>query len=220
MSLLAFGALPRATAIVAASIVLAFAYWKSPLSQPLIESINALAPVRIGRVVDYSDLLALLVMPAAYHVARRADAYRLGGPMLRKILAVPVFAVSFLAMMGTTVLPYTDRYSIRRPEAGDAFDSALAASIIAEVAKKHGLECFACGAVAERAEYRGRSMTLSYEIRERKIIAFTIEDYPDFFFNRATARMDKLRNDLQAELGMRLPSMEFVMPLPANRRRQ
>src|SRR3954468_16878303 len=43
----------RANAI---GVALAFAFWKSPLAQPLNDTWNALVPYLISRVVDYTDL--------------------------------------------------------------------------------------------------------------------------------------------------------------------
>ncbi|HJU88985.1 MAG TPA: hypothetical protein VJ672_06300 [Gemmatimonadaceae bacterium] len=43
-----------------------FIWWKSSLSQPVIELWNSIAPLTIGRTVDYTDLLALVVLPFVY----------------------------------------------------------------------------------------------------------------------------------------------------------
>ncbi len=44
-----------------------FVWWKSPLSEEFIQFFNSLAPFNIGRVVDYSDLAALIILPLAYY---------------------------------------------------------------------------------------------------------------------------------------------------------
>lgn len=54
----------RNTIVWATAII--FAWWKSPLSQPLIECWNEEMFYSIGRVVDYSDLMALIVLPLAW----------------------------------------------------------------------------------------------------------------------------------------------------------
>ena len=174
--------------------------------------------LRFGRVVDYSDLLALVSIPVAYQVSRRIDLYQVSRPAIRKVLAMPILALSFLAVLGTSVIPYSDRYSIRRPDGYEPLDAAAAASIIADVARKHGLNCVDCDRMTERAEYRGGSMTMSYRISEQRVISFTIEDYPGLLFDRAWARMQRLRQDLQAELGTRFHNMEFVLPLPERKK--
>jgi hypothetical protein len=48
-----------------------FIYWKSPYADAFIAFWNAYAPFAIGRVVDYSDLWALVVLPFAYGLVER-----------------------------------------------------------------------------------------------------------------------------------------------------
>jgi hypothetical protein len=47
-------------------IALSFAFWKSPFSQPLITSWNTLTGCLINRTIDYTDLFALSMIPAAW----------------------------------------------------------------------------------------------------------------------------------------------------------
>jgi hypothetical protein len=54
----------RKNMIVGATAIL-FTWWKSPLSQSLIEFWNRVMFYSIDRVIDYSDLMALLVLPLA-----------------------------------------------------------------------------------------------------------------------------------------------------------
>jgi hypothetical protein len=58
---------PRAALLVVSVL---FVWWKSPLSQPAIDGWNALPLFRVGRVVDASDLFALLVLPWVLMPAR------------------------------------------------------------------------------------------------------------------------------------------------------
>lgn len=52
---------------------LAFVCWKLPLSQPFIDLYNLIAPIRLTRVVDLSDLLALLVLPLSHKLLLQID---------------------------------------------------------------------------------------------------------------------------------------------------
>ena len=45
---------------------LLFIFWKSSLSTGIIEFSNSLLPLTIGRVIDYTDLIALLILPITY----------------------------------------------------------------------------------------------------------------------------------------------------------
>jgi len=46
--------------------VIFFAFWKSPFSQPFIEFYNRFAFIEITRVVDYSDLIAISMVPFSF----------------------------------------------------------------------------------------------------------------------------------------------------------
>ncbi|WP_299556132.1 hypothetical protein [Seonamhaeicola sp.] len=50
-----------------------FVFWKSSYSQGLIEFYNSIALIKITRVVDYSDLIALLVLPLSYYLLTNKD---------------------------------------------------------------------------------------------------------------------------------------------------
>lgn len=67
LTLLAF--FPNRKNVVYISVSLFFLLWKSPFSQLMIDGWNALPLFTIGRVVDYSDLLALAVLPLSGYVA-------------------------------------------------------------------------------------------------------------------------------------------------------
>src|SRR5829696_9577083 len=54
--------------IVAIVCVSFFVYWKSILSQPLIDVVNHYLHIPVTRVVDYSDLFAIGVMPVALKI--------------------------------------------------------------------------------------------------------------------------------------------------------
>lgn len=47
-----------------------FIFWKSPFSQSLIDSINNFGILRIGRTIDYTDLVALLILPISFFYFR------------------------------------------------------------------------------------------------------------------------------------------------------
>lgn len=54
----------KKTVFIATGIL--FILWKSEFSQPYIDFFNALEFLSISRVVDYSDLIALLILPISY----------------------------------------------------------------------------------------------------------------------------------------------------------
>ncbi len=56
---------PQRPRFVLAAIAMIFSFWKSSLSQPLFDAWNGLGVFQIGRTVDYSDLIALAMLPLA-----------------------------------------------------------------------------------------------------------------------------------------------------------
>jgi hypothetical protein len=78
-----------------------FTIWKSPLSEPVITVINRMG-IGIGRTVDYTDLMALLVLPFAYHYDTLS---------LKKIQISPLMVgiVAIFAFCATTLPPSQQR---------------------------------------------------------------------------------------------------------------
>lgn len=52
-------------------IGIAFVFWKSAYSQPVLNAWNAVGMFNVDRTVDLADLAALSVLPFAYHYANR-----------------------------------------------------------------------------------------------------------------------------------------------------
>ena len=57
---------PKRKLAIYISTAILFIFWKSPYSQSLIDFWNSIMFFKIGRIVDYTDLLALLVLPLSY----------------------------------------------------------------------------------------------------------------------------------------------------------
>lgn len=79
-----------------------FVFWKSSYSQFLIDDWNALNLMRISRVVDYTDLLALLILPLAFRVRRQEVPVK----RLRFSPVLPLAVASF-AFIATSKEPQT-----------------------------------------------------------------------------------------------------------------
>ncbi|MBU0488134.1 MAG: hypothetical protein KKD31_09315 [Bacteroidetes bacterium] len=76
---------------------LIFIFWKSPYSQSFILSWNNLGLLQIARIVDYSDLIALVVLPLALYINYYDD-------RIKKLSINPVLplALSFFAFTATS----------------------------------------------------------------------------------------------------------------------
>jgi hypothetical protein len=99
--------LPRRRREVYALTALGFVFWKSDYSQPLIDAWNALGVLRVGRVVDLTDLSALAVLPASFAYLRRrrglaAEGMGHASPFgLRRVAACAVLLLSVFAFAAT-----------------------------------------------------------------------------------------------------------------------
>ncbi|MCZ2444296.1 MAG: hypothetical protein LC101_11040 [Flavobacteriales bacterium] len=68
--------LPRFKKIITVCTGLLFICWKSPYSQSCIDFWNTLPLFAIHRVVDYTDLLALIILPLAFYYERNIEKIR------------------------------------------------------------------------------------------------------------------------------------------------
>jgi len=89
---------------------LLFVFWKSHISQEVIDFYNAFAIIQISRVVDYTDLIALFSLPFVYWYARKLtkiSQWKFNfGPKVSLVILLPVVFV-FIA----TAPPYYLRYT-------------------------------------------------------------------------------------------------------------
>jgi hypothetical protein len=81
---------------------LIFVIWKSDVSQPTIDFWNSLNFYRIGRTVDYSDLLALLILPVSYYYDANFRYALSGNAKSYRTAIVILSSFSFIATAGTT----------------------------------------------------------------------------------------------------------------------
>jgi hypothetical protein len=95
----------------------AFILWKSPGAQPLIDAWNGLMPWDIGRTIDWTDLIALLVIPAAYlHAAApRAAPFQALRRWRPAVIGAALFA--FAATSARTDFHYQESYTSGAPSA-------------------------------------------------------------------------------------------------------
>lgn len=79
-----------------------FIFWKSPFSEGFIELYNAIAFIEITRVVDYSDLIALSVLPLSYYLMTQIHVS--DGFLFKKIKVHPLVILlpSVIVFMATS----------------------------------------------------------------------------------------------------------------------
>jgi len=99
LSLLLFSFFPRGKKGICYLLVIAFTAWKSPLVTPLLDAWNALPFIDFARVIDYSDLLALIVLIPIYKYHARSSSFY---PSIQKLALPALLSVSFFACIATS----------------------------------------------------------------------------------------------------------------------
>ncbi|QQS33276.1 MAG: hypothetical protein IPM50_01460 [Acidobacteriota bacterium] len=57
---------PRRAPSMCFAAALAFVFWKSPFSNFAVDVLNSVSPLAIGRIIDYSDWMAVTILPVSY----------------------------------------------------------------------------------------------------------------------------------------------------------
>ena len=194
-----------------------FLWWKSPASDPFIHFINDLSIIRIGRVIDYSDLYALMVLPLCHYVALHQQRFSITWLRNRKIITAPLAITALFAIMGTSVMPTRHQYAIQPISTAVALQRAQLVQVITVVAEEHGLSCKNCSRDSNSATFFGDGITMSYRFSDRDSVSFTVEAYPAgiFFGPSGEEKANALRTSLKSSLAEKFSGLEYVEPLKA-----
>lgn len=107
-------------------VALAFTWWKSPASQPFIDTWNTAPWFDIARVVDPTDLLALIVLPGSLAILRRA---RSAGTVARR--AWLRWTVALVALLAFTATSRVSRRDVDLTYLSPVSADALVATVLA-----------------------------------------------------------------------------------------
>lgn len=202
VTLLLLAVAPRNRWSVFAAIATGFTYWKSPLSQPLIQWLNDGLPWQVGRVVDYTDLIALSIMPLCARAADRGTSRAPSHPALRRWLLPPVVLLTSLGLIATPASLIRHNYGLT-PIASSRIEPGSVAAIIREVATRQGLKCEECAAPTQSAVYVSRHLRLSYQLDGQPRVDIRILKGAGGMFvlsDKGARKADALRVELHAYL--------------------
>lgn len=208
VSLMAFSAIPQRKWLLCLLISVAFLWWKSPLSDSMIQLVNSLNILRIGRVIDYSDLSALLVLPACLYVSENQCRFRITSRYFRKMLTAPVAVATLFAVMGTSTLPTHEEFSVRPISSTLTVSREKLVKVIADVAAKHDLTCYVCAGTQnpDSARYFGKSLSMTYTLTPENTVSFVVEYESDDGQEETAA----LRASLKSSLAEHFDGLEYV----------
>jgi hypothetical protein len=119
-----------------------FLFWKSPLSTSCIDCYNTFAPIGLTRTVDYSDLLALAVLPLSYHLIRHIDRFRISGSICQHLKSQYLILPCSLVFMSTSP-PLSYKLAHNPPNGdiyiGEYYSVKLTPEQVLEAIRKEGL---------------------------------------------------------------------------------
>lgn len=81
-----------------------FIFWKSPFSQFFIDSFNSLGLYNMGRVVDYTDFIAFLILPFSSYVLDNIEKFEMKLPTIsiQKMATQSILLLTFLTFCATS----------------------------------------------------------------------------------------------------------------------
>lgn len=89
-----------------------FIYWKTVYSETLLEIINQLSIIKLNRVVDLTDLLALLILPFSYSYHQKGNKNFI---TINPIFIVILTSFSFIATSYDSEIEYKNEYTFDFP---------------------------------------------------------------------------------------------------------
>ena len=206
---------PKKIKTISLVVMILFSYWKSPLSQNLIDFINSYSPLEFIRTVDYSDLFAFVIIPLAHLVYEKREKY-LVEVNVKELLKVPAIILTVLGITGTSVLLPHHKYEIRKESSTESIDIDEAIEAIKNVTNSHNLICKKCEPGDNAGLFEGNEIRLEYRVLENnRGIEFDIKGDPGspFFGGGSWEEMDQIKRKLQYSLGHQFHGMEFVIKL-------
>lgn len=144
--------LPKMKKYAALITGIGFVIWKLPLFTPVVDLLNQLPLVSIHRVIDYSDYMALLILPVSHYLITAKFCRDVSVPLrftrhdvFKRLLYVSRLAllgVSFFAFCATS---YTPKYIYQMPKGtvyvGESYHIKLPKDSVISAIERLGYNC-------------------------------------------------------------------------------
>jgi len=178
LSLVLFALAPLRIRASALMVCMLFTFWKSEYSEPLIAAVQSAGVTQFGRVVDYTDLVALAMVPLSiwYFSVLRARLTSL--TTFRRTLAVPALVVACLAMTASTTT-FSSKLSLelegaRGPE---QIEREAIVAAIRTVAEKYNMECWQCPEPEKEGTFFGYPNFIHYSFGRDKKVSIKVRTF-------------------------------------------
>ena len=212
VSLPLFAAFPRHVRTIYLAFFGAFLWWKSPASSAFITFMNDVQPLRIGRTVDYWDLLALAILPACAKIAASGPRSLVNSAALRRWILPPVFAATLFGVMATSTPIYRKDFDVRAVESSAPFPRDEIVDSIKKIAKARGLKPSEPNPPHWEGAFKGRGIFLTYSFREQNEVAVGIQVDPGMFGGSEVRKAEALRDEIKRALTLRFKGLEYTEP--------
>ncbi|RPI60854.1 MAG: hypothetical protein EHM50_06670 [Lysobacterales bacterium] len=170
---------PQHRRLAASAIAAAFTLWKTSYAEPLIDALNSVSPFALGRAVDFTDLLALPMVPLAAWLAPRLKPWPL--PRALQLCLAVLAPIAFAA----TSRGYSQVRATADLPASTAVDDAALQRFFDDLARRHGMACAICDPIGEGRVYGEpgiEDLTVNFAA-DRRVLYFAATD--------STSRADK-----------------------------
>jgi hypothetical protein len=215
LTLFGYAMWPKERRSVGMAVATIFTFWKSPYSQGLIEFANSYLPFQVGRVIDYTDLLALSMV---WWASKYAPTFK--KLEMRQISVFGIAGLSLVAFTGTTII---DNHIIRQTAVVPQTTSATKASIEDElqkmldgIAEKRNMHCIICDPLSKGRVYvvteensLNLSLTTSFDLL-RSSLLYDVRTTSIGGKLKTKKEVDELIAELREVLQKNFPSIEIT----------
>ncbi len=127
-----------------------FMLWKLPQTTPLIDFVNAMTGLGLYRVVDYTDYVALAVLPFSHYLINRRSAERpVSRPFAGTVATYVLAGIAFFAFCATS-MPY-NLYEMPGGTVfiGKSYTIKLPKDSVIGIIRNMGYNCDSCGELTD-----------------------------------------------------------------------
>ena len=175
---------------------------------------NSWLPWSIGRVVDFTDFLALIVMPACRRVVTNPSAFQMPVQSVRRLLFPPMVVLTSFGLIATPATLIHRQYNLQ-PTSSTTLEPAPIAEIIRQVVTRHDLSCEECTNPTEKATFSNRYLRLTYDLgAERRVTIRILKGQGGFPIgsSKGVVKADELFLELCQTLEGSQVDLEFIPP--------
>ena len=209
VSLPLFAAFPRHARAIYLAVGGAFLWWKSPASGAFISYMNDVLPLTMARTIDYSDLVALAILPFCAKFAAREPGSLVKSVALRRWVLPPLLLATLFGVMATSYPRYKRDFNIRAIESAAPIPRNEIAEAITQVAKARGLKQQPPNPPHWEGAFKGRGVFLTYTFLEGNQVGVGINIDPGMYGNGEMRRAEKLSAEIKKTLSLRFKGLQF-----------